>query len=296
MQSSEFIESSINKIFEDFQKEVDQAINLCDLQYSRFDIPDSFPKYGTNYVRQHYLLRYFPIYFIEYEYIYSGILNSNFINPSELNILSVGAGCGLDFYGLQGAVKDSDKYGYFINNYFGIDKIDWSYKDLLEKVTPNIIVDNITNLNNIEKNNILMFPKSIGEFNKQEFEKLKEIIRTTEFSSEKLILISSARPSKKLLNYDYQRFQDLSDVIEKKGYRKLDNFETKSYYPDSHLFNLGFKYPDHIVNYLKDLEKFCKHNKKIKCANECHPVIERNSNPIFSTQYIKYHLMRFEKV
>jgi hypothetical protein len=61
------------------------------------------PDYAEPFVRQYYSLRYFPAYLFEYYCMYCRILKKDLVD-TPLNVLSIGAGHGVDYYGLHFAL------------------------------------------------------------------------------------------------------------------------------------------------------------------------------------------------
>ena len=90
----------------------------------------NIPDYSKPEIQQLYLLKYFPAYLIEYYEIFNDILKYKFI-ALPFNVLSVGTGCGIDYWGLEFALRDHGMDSADYVYYTGIDKIPWNYREYL---------------------------------------------------------------------------------------------------------------------------------------------------------------------
>lgn len=174
----------------------------------RFD-GGNIPDYSELIIQEYYLLRYLPAYTTEYYLIYSELLEKNFLN--NINVISLGAGCGMDSRGLNFAIQDSN-YKLPVA-YTGLDKVEWEYWDNLNIDNYNLFSRDLSAIDKFigKDYNVIMFPKSIGEFNNFTFNNLKNIIINTEFRSDKLVLISPVR--KKRNNIDIDRLEIITNTL-----------------------------------------------------------------------------------
>jgi hypothetical protein len=117
---NQFIENMLCNVFDQFVINLEYFDNYCHLRELRFDI--NIPPYEELTIQQLYLLRYLPAYLIEYYEIFCNILRNNFIDY-PLNILSIGTGCGLDYFGLEYALRINNTSCSNCVIYTGIDRI-----------------------------------------------------------------------------------------------------------------------------------------------------------------------------
>ncbi len=285
-----FIIESLKKIFNEFKSELDNLEDLCELKELRFD-GKAPPNYEKGIVQQYYLLRYFYIYVAEYNYIYDRILKLRFLDPSELKIFSIGAGCGLDFYGLYFSLKAINQK-LRCTNYYGIDKVEWCSRDLMF-IEPNIDHNDVTSLNVIDNFiNVLMFPKSISEFDKPNFIKLKEIIRNSHIKNDRMIIVSSIRDRNVS---DADRVLEIVKIFLDRGFTNIDETSNKfqNCLPRFAQHPVTISYPTNIETFLKDLVKYCMDKKKKSCNQSCKAVFDKN--PMKCFDYMTFQIYRLEK-
>lgn len=289
----DFIENTMQTIFDDFQDELNNYESCCYLKNLRFD-KGNIPDYSDKLIQQLYMLRYFPAYLIEYYTMYKKLKEIKFLE--QYNVLSIGCGCGIDYYGLYFALDENiDQICYT-----GIDKVDWLYRNDLGNENCYFIMEDITNWNNLDKNgyNLIVFPKSIGEFDQAAFQKLKIAIKNTRFEQDKICLISSARDSH--IDSDVNRLEELIQVFEdthkfncnnkeEKYIKFKENAGLRKFFPE-------FEFPNEILDYLISLLNQCKNytqNDYIACSTECE--VQLNKWPILRTGHIKFQIKRLER-
>lgn len=293
----DFIEDKMNEIFEDFKLEVENLESCCELKDLRFN-NGNIPDYSIPIIQQLYLLRYFPAYFVEYYDIYRDLLNKDFIDCYK--VLSIGTGCGVDYYGLYFALKEKDASAVGDICYTGIDLIDWSYRDTIENDWIYFINDDITQWESLdwEEYNIIIFPKSIGEFTDVDFQKLLKVFENTHFNEDRIFLVSSIREQNDTIDTD--RMEQILNVFEMtQGYHCLDDKSTYTHYTE----NVGlaryfkdFSYPNDILEYITKLIDNCKvyeENCYESCEQNCATLL--NKCPILKTGHIKYQIKRLER-
>lgn len=286
-----FIQSKMDEIFQDFINDINGMQTLCDLKTLRFN-GGIIPNYNESYIQRLYLLRYFPAYLIEYYYMYGTLLNLNFIK-FPLNILSIGSGCGLDYYGLVFALKHR---GISINenlNYTGIDIVDWKYKDDLGNPNCRYIQTDINNFKIISENNynVIIFPKSIGEFDTESFNKLLNTLEETLFLENDICILSSLREMHSEI--DIERMNQIINVFGNKNY-VCNNPDINYYFfrEKQTLFEAfpdNFTFPSYIIDFLKELLFNCPFYIKNgdSCFDDCKDL---NRWPILRTDHIQYQI------
>ena len=292
-----FISEKVNAICKDFQAELSQLSTFCELKQVRFD-GANLPDYNQRIVQQLYLLRYFPAYLVEYYEIYKKVLTTQFLEY-PLNILSIGAGCGLDYYGIYFAIKSHRNLNFIQDvRYTGVDIINWEYRDTLGNNQAQFITDDITNRKRFddETYNVIIFPKSIGEFNQQAFNRLKTIFRQSQFTQNRMFLINSLREQRS--GFDVNRFIELSKILtQTHGYRVIDDVKEVRTYENVGLMKIcsACKYPDNVQEFVISILERCPgyiKNKKQPHQNDCECL---NRKPILRTQHIKFQFVRFER-
>ena len=289
----------LNQIYEDFKNNIEDK--LCDLKCFKFT-SDNIPDYNNPNIQRYYLLRFMLGYFCEYYLIYSDIMDLNFLK-NDYNILSIGCGCGIDFWGLKMA-KQMEETNVSIN-YTGIDIVEWLYRDSCGENNVSFINKDIQELYSLDKNNynIIIFPKSIGEFDERTFVNLKESIEHTNFTQNKLVLISSLRNSKS--DSDIDRMVEIVNVFEDKHKYKSQNNPNRYTYIEKkgngypyRLYDIidDFIYPIEINNYMIKLYSECqgyKENNNKCCENDCKKVLGRY--PITTMSQVKYQIITLER-
>jgi hypothetical protein len=293
----DFIEDKMNDIFEDFKSEVECLESCCMLKKLRFN-NGNIPDYSIQIIQQLYLLRYFPAYFIEYYDIYRALLSKDFVDSYK--VLSIGTGCGVDYYGLYFALKERDASAVDDICYTGIDLIEWSYRDTIGNDWTYFINEDITQWKSLDWDgyNIIIFPKSIGEFTDDDFSKLLNIFKNSDFTEERIFLVSSIREQNDSIDTD--RMEQIINVFEKEhSYHCLDDKSTYTYYRE----NVGlakyfkeFNYPHYTLEYITSLIDKCKvyeENWFESCEQNCATLL--NKYPILRTGHIKYQIKRLER-
>ncbi|MGO3801485.1 MAG: class I SAM-dependent methyltransferase [Fusobacterium sp.] len=270
-----FAMEKLKEIFFDFLDNLEEKEYLCELKNFGFK-GEVLPDYQNKFIQQYYLLKYFPAYLTEYYFLYNEIIKRNFIKENY-NILSIGCGCGIDFWGMKLANEKSNKN---LNiKYTGVDIINWSYwenYDYNAKVITKDILSFDLNDNNY---NIIIFPKSIGEFNDEEFSKLKDSFRNSNFLSDKLTIVLSLRKARN--TRDARRGIEIFNIIQNElGYIAKDplkecySFEKKrngfAYRIEDILPEFGYPsslsdfLSDYYLDFLEDnpcpFKKFCEEN------------------------------------
>jgi hypothetical protein len=281
---NKFMNKKMRIIFNDFIKNLDNEKNYCKLKSFNF-CSNNLPNYNESIIQQYYLLRFLPAYFVEYFHIYSRLLGENFIN-NKYNILSIGCGCGLDFWGI--------KFASELNNskteiaYTGMDIVEWEYWDSCDE----------------EEYNIIIFPKSVGEFDCDSFVNLKESLKNTSFKKDRIAIIASLRSSR--IEADKGRMKDIIKIFENvHGYKSLNDvnyhtcFNKKDNGYDYRINDIvnGFEYPSYIKEYMNKFYTSCqgyKQNQDKCCEQACENVFNRV--PITTMSQVNYQIIKLERV
>ncbi|WFD09777.1 hypothetical protein [Tepidibacter hydrothermalis] len=289
----DFLKNSMEQIYNDFIEELDNMDCCCELKNLRFDSAN-IPNYSNRIIQQLYLLRYFPAYLFEYFDVYSDLIKKHSLE--DYNVLSIGSGCGIDYYGLHFALDRNNESIC----YTGVDKINWSYRFDLENDEYYFINEDISNWDKLDWDgyNILIFPKSIGEFTEKDFKKLLDMLRRSKFKHEDIYIISSIRELND--DIDTRRLVKIINVLEKKHkYKCLDDKTTYTHYIENvgiRKFFDDFIYPDEILSEILQILNHCnkyKENGYNSCEHDCESLL--NKWPILKTGHIKYQIKKLSK-
>lgn len=280
-----FIINNLENIYSDFKSHLSKLNNYCHLRDLRFNY--NTPNYDNLSIQQLYLLRYFPAFFLEYYEIYNKLLARDFIE-FPFNILSIGTGCGIDYFALEYALRTKQNSCSTHVIYTGIDKIDWQYKNYLNNNHCKFIQIDVNELHSLGYNdyNIIFFPKSISEFESAAFGNILKLFQDTNFCEDKIALICSFR--KENIDHQNDRFNRIIEI-----FRKNHNYDNDNYI-DIFRYNkrtalrtiFGFSYPKEIIDYIRILGNSCK-DYNASCL-DCSEIIGRH--PIVTTDFIIYSI------
>ncbi len=285
---------------QDFEHGLSSMERLCELKKVPFD-SSHIPDYENIHVQQLYFLRYFPASLVEYYLISRKLISYNFL--SHYKMFSLGCGANIDYYGFYYALRDhapAEQAGTF--SYTGLDKTDWRYKEDLGRRQYCYINGDISLWNSLDAAdyNVIIFPKSIGEFSNQVFDHVKTMLSHSNFTERNIVLISSVRQQHSPT--DMYRFEIIANLLRKNfGYTNLDNSTTYYHVRDTGTgFGLSkccdaFYYPDTIKHFLEKLQSQCPIFKKHResCETDCQDLLNRN--PILTARYIQFQINRFTR-
>lgn len=294
------INEVVGAAFEDFTTMLEDRGRLCDAKDFRFNemiIPD----YTDPFIQAFYILRYFPAYLVEYYDIYKELLDiPKFTDP--FHVISIGCGCGLDYYGLELALRDNDRSAADSVCYTGIDIVEWGYTNDFDNDDYEIMVQNILDFNRIgeidENVDVIVFPKSIGEFSDGDFNRLLRLFRNSNFNEDELVIISSIR--KQHTGIDTQRMTSLLNLMESKhNYVCRSPKDEYTYYRNpvglrTHFYD--FVYPQTVLDFLIDLQNKCPNmlENDEYCEDDCEDNLKKKW-PILKTDHIRYQLFRLAR-
>ncbi len=296
----DLIESKIRTIYSDFVAIAEDRDCFCDLKCFTYKNGVA-PNYADIFIQQLYHLRYLPAYVAEYFLMYKHFLRSNFLD-GKLNVLSLGCGCGVDYWGLHFALKHMGLDATKVVAYYGIDLYDWNYRDKLGNENVHFTKKDLTQIDTIiaSKCNILTFPKSLGELDDAGFQRLCDALSKIEFVEGKICILCSVMTESWSRNRDVQRLKQLAEVFERLGYRTNDP-KDRYLLPDQakgtglQKIVPGCVYPDDIKDIMITLNKYCPkflRNSK-PCKNDCETTLPRW--PILTIDYLKFAMLRFSR-
>lgn len=288
-----FINGKLGEIFDDFKFNLKGLSDLCSLQDLNFN-KGHLPDYSNPLIQQLYLLKFFPAHLFEYYDIYSNVIEQNHLNNSY-HILSIGAGSGVDYYGLDLALKDIGKSAKEYVYYTGVDVIDWRYRHPLNNPDCRFTNEDISNIHpdKLSQVNLIIFPKSIGNLTESAFDDLVNQIKITKWSETKMYVISSINDYQEEL--EKERYEKLLSVfVLDHGYTDLDEDTDYYYFDDKENTNI-FSYPEHIKKFLGALQDQCKSYDPYRkeCISLCESLL--NNGPLLGAGHIKYQMKRIER-
>ena len=293
----DFIEAVLRKVLLDFNQSAAQARGLCACKGLTYEAGGS-PDYNDAMVQQLYMLRYFPAYLVEYYIMYESLLETNHL-PDNLNVLSIGCGCGLDLWGLYFALKRRGRDCATTIKYTGVDLTPWQYRYNMDLPNVRFIQQDITAWQTLDRNdyNVFVFPKCIGEFPPEVFKKICNMFSHTSFLQDRVCGLCSLMNIG--INSDIDRYKQGARAMEEgHGFQVLDSVD--EYWQcekDEGLRKVcsDFIYPNDVLKNVKDVFKLCPRliANGLSCEPDCEGQL--NKSPILKTSFIKYQVLRFER-
>ena len=207
----------IERVFNDFDKELNGSTHPCKLRVGAFDDSD----YGNKLVQQNYLLHYMIAYAFEYKELYRCVLEDSRIRKkSTLRIDSLGCGSTIDYWSLVEVVKELG-YDYLNIRYYGVDSVEWQYSfgkesNLMKKTM--LIEDVAKYFGNCEslEADVYVFPRSICDFSDESFNAIRRAFRYSTIRNDHVYLafsgIEFSDPKKQ--SFCQERIRDLKKSME----------------------------------------------------------------------------------
>ena len=294
------VNEKLDQIFIDFKASLNTE-DICQLKDFNYK-DDTIPDYSNKFIQKYYLLRYLAGYFAEYTYIYREILNRHFLDM-DVEILSLGCGCGIDLLGAREAAQEMNNGVknsiYNIKTYNGIDRIFWDYQERFpDEMNANYIELNIGDRDRIvyKDYNVVIFPKSIGEFTDDEFNHIVELIKEAEFRKERIALIGSMRKARN--DIDKERLETiLTTLVNYQNYevkevlKEPEDLRTKRI---EHVVS-NFVCPQNIKSFISNLITQCKKicSGERPCDMLCHRTL--TNYPICTLSQATYETILLER-
>ncbi|EPR43493.1 hypothetical protein dsx2_2344 [Desulfovibrio sp. X2] len=297
-----FIKNKLEAVYSDFQIAAKESDGLCELKKFSF-AGGASPDYGNHLVRMYYMLKYFPAYLAEYYLMYQKLLNFNFLPHNDLDILSIGCGCGIDYWGYHFIAKEQINDFKTTTSYTGYDINTWEYTDSLRNEKFRIINDDIAKLDNLNSGdydyNVIVFPKSISDLHPEVFGKLVKAIESTNFERKRIAVVCSLMQDEQALNYDWSRLKKIiTTIMARHNYSCEDDLEKyiTATNPDEGLVRVvnGFDYTLDIENTINSTLNLCPNfieNGK-SCKNDCTAM---NRWPILKQRYVNFAVRRLTR-
>lgn len=212
-------------------------------------------------------------------------------------MFSIGCGCGVDYYGLDHALRYHPKYAPDLR-YTGIDIVRWKYRDTLGRDEVYFVKKDIADWNELDETgyNIIMFPKSIGEFPSKVFTHIKKMLKNSTFERDRICLACSLMDRGK--DSDITRFADLARVMtETHGFTTTGKpNEFWHFKKDQGIRGLhsDWIYPNDTLDYIKELARHCPtfEANGESCRPDCDAL---NRWPILKTGRIAYQALGLQR-
>lgn len=282
----------LQRVYHDFRNEQDYWCELPLSQFVHNTLSDKiYRRYDKKHFEQFYLLKYAPLYVEEYAEAYAHFLSR--YNKGTLRVLSVGVGAGLDYYGLDLALRNHTQTKV---EYLGIDLVNWHYRDNaigFEQIDLKYIASNPKILEFIKGGvDLIIFPKSIVEipvstYKDNAFMQLCDVL--IENNVDDVWFINSyIKTSNKISGMD--AFKLVLDNMGEAGYGINDGLDASHYYSST---GSRAEYPmDYRGTWQRDLREYCQ--KKCNCqqVERCNLI----QHPMLNKQYIAYSITNLKKV
>jgi len=279
-----FLESKINTVYEDFVEE-----SWCELNNRDLNVDG----YTSSVYQQRYMLKYYGAYFCELYGMYERYFQD--FDGTELNVLSLGCGSGIDCEALNRVIIDLELD--IDINYVGVDIVDWSYRPQLSWATFKLMCISELVAKDVRDVDLFVFPKSLTELDSDTLDFIGKLI---------------AKSNKKDLIYflntyvtDHAADSSRVDGITQFGvinkHLKAKSWECLTsplkYYYKRNCGWLGYSYnffklPDDVKPFVEELKDNCNnHNGSTQCIN-----CDIDFIPIFTSKYLAYNLLGYERL
>ena len=266
-------------VYGNFYEYLKSSPRLCKLKTMNYDT-SNLPEYQDIHIEELYHLRYTYAYAFEYKYIFQDLFakeKTTFL-PTTYNMLSVGCGSGIDYWGASAAANQEGVKCKI--NYIGVDLVEWKYPVALRKGDSAVrlkinAVDFFSSYQaSVEKSNIILFPKSISEFDSYGIRSICNHFKKTDFKQKRIHIIASLRANNNI-NSDLTRFNLLIDALKMNEHHKFtledDNYRRKQYSSIGEEgirgYDSSFIYPEEAKNVLTELYQYCDNYKR--CGSTC---------------------------
>lgn len=299
----EFIKSKLETVYSDFCEAAENSEGLCALKKFSFAGGGS-PDYADPLVRKYYMLKYFPAYLAEYYLMYSKLIRNKFLPEDDIDILSIGCGCGVDYWGFHFSAKKRLKDNFrSTSSYTGYDIIPWEYREDIDNVNVKFFNSDIGDVKNLHSGkfayNLIVFPKSISDLPEEAFKKLLKAFEATKFKRYKIAILCSLMLDDDAQEYDWKRLNKIIEIMkEKHGYTCEDDLDTYYTGPDPKKglrkavpnFVYGLDIDSTISSTLNHCPNFIDNDES--CKPNCSDI---NQQPILTQKYVNYAIRRLTK-
>lgn len=289
------INEYLDIILEDFEEYLRANPYLCYLKDVHYD-GGRVPDYSDVHVQQLYLLRYAYAYAFEYKRMYQH-LPEYFRAQSQLSVMSIGCGNMIDYWALAQVVGSRVDL-----RYRGFDSIDWAYK-FSERENDRVwltLGDAISAMEELPSipADIIVFPKSISEFDHDAIDRFCECIRTKRILKRRVCVLVSLRTDQGSSQRDMSKTKKIYDAFLDAGFKTESHSNSFFYLAKQEekirLCDPSFKHPNEVVDLLIALHTRCAEykEKQTSCEQSC---IERLDRwPILGCRQMQWQMFDFE--
>ena len=220
--------------------------------------------------------------------MYQCLLRMQFVN-FPFRVLSLGCGCGIDYWGLCFAINEIRPCSEFLKEvyYCGVDKNDWKYRVPRSSHFKFVKYELPGKRLKIDPNyNAIVFPKSILEFEDDEFSGLLEIFNKSDFQQNQIALLCS--------DSEFSRLDQIIHVFLEKGFEanNVDHVYSKNSIKKKWPV---FSFPANIIDFVDNLNQRCcrySQNNFRSCESDC---ANMNRTPILTSDYVKFKIIKLGK-
>lgn len=274
---TKFIDEMLQQFFSSFDNEQD----WCEVSGSNPNID----AYGKHKYQKLYCLKYLPAYYFEYCALASKLhdrLNAN--DQDEICVASFGCGLSPDYYALEHNLGNK-KF-----KYEGFDAFEWSMRKLMPDVGDNFNfnLSNVMRLRDdeINKYDVFIFPKSIGDINDSSGEAIQHLANVISNSVKKRIYFLNSYVSKDIQNISHiNLFEIIHERLIESGFSTSDDHR-KTFYSGNRLgqglkgINYNFNYDSNFCIVCKDEDHSCRGCNVVK-------------SPILTNKFMDFQILEY---
>lgn len=293
----------LEKVYSDMYPAIKSTNQFCELKMLN-------KSYLSKLCQQYYFLRYSYGYSFEYKYMYKKAL-ACFEKDNPLKVLSIGCGCGIDYWALTEALTTNENEDIPIH-YDGVDPIDWDMKfTSISSRAKDLVNYHICTIESfIEEKvrfsldyDIIILPKSLSDLIRSgAYEKIKKLFENCILVRNTVLVMGSfpLKISDNLENINpkinevknNQNFCELINALNKKNLFRLSDTScfSASSSPITSQDNSYEKYPDKIQIFLTD-EINCRIDNCLHRNEYC----DFNKSPITTARNISNSIVCFER-
>lgn len=274
-------------------KEIDDLCMLNDLTFESGHVPD----YSVIPTQRFYLLRYAFAYAYEYKCMFGKLFEVAELGDS-ISVLSLGCGAIQDYWALTEVISESSRDMRV--SYTGVDCIDWVDKFDV-RVVDNVefaqadIIDYFRGIFATDAD-VIIFPKSISEFNGSYFDALLAELEKVVFTKERFFILVSLRADDYNKGRDIEKSKKIAEAVERGGYTCHSGLEGYYCYKEcSGIKKLDrkFDYPNDAIALINSLRERCGKFSAGDCDNDCTSSLQRS--PILKSGQVNFQILEFTR-
>jgi SAM-dependent methyltransferase len=289
MSITEYVEN-VYKDFSDYLKSEQKLCNLKDLHFDGGNVPN----YADVHLHQYYLLRFAYGYEFTYRQMFDDLLKKfPELKTNTIQILSIGCGTGIDSMALNELNSNIE--------YFGVDKLNWSYK--YKNSNTEYFLDDINDwLSKQSKLNIdiICFPKSISELSDADITKAAKRFCKINQTKDLYILVS-LRANEYTISIDIDKSELFIKELKNNGYTRTGGNKSREYTTFIHeregivKYNGYQEYPDEGVSLCGSLNEHCATFMNTGANCKCCTPQNLKRKPMLTVGTIKYQIIKLTR-